>query len=341
MVLLSPALARRASRASSNSIRWHANPPSASNQKGSAGRTLTPTSTATTTTSSSSHQQAAPASTTNQSIIAELILPKAFAIGTVAGVCGSLAGMGGGFVMIPLMTSNLLRLTQHQAHGTSLFAVTTTGMAGALGYAGQVNFEAAAAIACCGMVTARLGARMTSRLSEHLLKRALGIFMICVAPLVPLKSYLVGEDEKDHDDDKTAAAAPDGALEQPDESIMTTARRVMIPATIGLGSGFMAGLFGVGGGAIVVPALTVTTDMTHVQALGTSLCAMVLPAMVGTYTHHGKGNVAMRVAPPLAMGAFVGGYLGGQLGLQSNETALRWGFSALMITLGVRTFRAA
>jgi uncharacterized protein len=270
--------------------------------------------------------------------MAEMIVPKAFAIGTVAGACGSLAGMGGGFVMIPLMTSNLLRLSQHQAHGTSLFAVTTTGMAGALGYAGQVNFEAAVAIACGGMVTARLGARMTSRLSEHSLKRALGIFMICVAPLVPLKSYLVGEEKDDH---HKTGAAPDAAVEEPYESIMTNARRVMIPATIGLGSGFMAGLFGVGGGAILVPALTVTTDMTHVQALGTSLCAMVLPAMVGTYTHHGKGNVAMRVAPPLAMGAFVGGYLGGKLGLQSNETALRWGFSAVMITLGVRTFRAA
>eukprot|EP00957_Ditylum_brightwellii_P019992 1509242-Ditylum_brightwellii.AAC.1 len=44
-------------------------------------------------------------------------------------------GMGGGFVMIPLMTSrNMLGLSQHVAHGTSLFAVATTGIAGALGY---------------------------------------------------------------------------------------------------------------------------------------------------------------------------------------------------------------
>ena len=48
---------------------------------------------------------------------------KAFGIGSLAGVLGSLAGMGGGFVMIPLMTSSLLRLPQHSAHGTSLCAV--------------------------------------------------------------------------------------------------------------------------------------------------------------------------------------------------------------------------
>ena len=106
---------------------------------------------------------------------------------------------------------------------------------------------------------------------------------------------------------------------------------------IGIGSGFLAGLFGVGGGAIVVPALTLATDMTHYQALGTSLCAMALPAMVGTGTHYMKGNVSMRVAPALATGAFLGGFLGGKLGLKTNEDALRWVFSGLMVVLGART----
>ena len=168
-------------------------------------------------------------------------LPKAFAIGSLAGVCGSLAGMGGGFVMIPLMTSSrLLGLSQHQAHGTSLFAVAATGVAGALGYQGQVQYDAAAAIAACGIVTAGFGASVTTRISAVHLKKALGVFMIMVAPLVPLKTYR-------------------------------------------------------------------------------------------------KGNVAMRVAPALAAGAFCGGYLGGRLGLQVNEDSLRWGFSGLMLTLGIRT----
>ena len=271
---------------------------------------------------------------------ASTVVPKAFGIGALAGVCGSLVGMGGGFAMIPLMTSSLLRLSQHQAHGTSLFAVTTTGMAGALGYSGQVDFEAAAAIACGGMVTARLGAMLTSKLSASTLKRALGVFMLCVAPIVPAKAYLVEYSSgKENTTESTAGNGTSG--DRDDNSVIDTAQRVMIPGTIGLGSGFLAGLFGVGGGAVVVPALTVATDMTHVQALGTSLCAMTLPAMVGTATHYSKGNVAMRVAPPLAVGAFVGGYFGGRFGQQTNETALRWAFSALMVVLGVRTFRSA
>lgn len=225
--------------------------------------------------------------------------------------------------MIPLMTSSLLRLTQHQAHGTSLFAVAATGVAGALGY-GDVQLEAAAAIAACGMVTARLGAATTTRMSEHALKRALGVFMLMVAPIVPAKTYFIQQSEN-----------PKETLDKP------LIERVIAPAMIGIGSGFLAGLFGVGGGAVVVPALTVFTDMTHYQALATSLSAMCLPAIVGTATHFAKGNVAMHVAPTLALGSFVGAYLGGRLGLYINEDALRWGFSGVMVVLGAKTLLRA
>lgn len=90
-------------------------------------------------------------------------------------------------------------------------------------------------------------------------------------------------------------------------------------------------------GAVVVPALSLATDMNHHQALGTSLCAMVLPAMVGTATHYGRGNVAMAAAPALAAGAFAGAYLGGKLGLAVPEDRLKYGFSGLMVVLGLRT----
>ena len=148
--------------------------------------------------------------------------------------------------------------------------------------------------------------------------------MLVIAPLVPAKAYLGTLNTKDQP--------------EPGDVIKPNfVRRIGPPAIIGLASGFLAGLFGVGGGAIVVPALTLCTDMSHYQALGTSLCAMTLPAIVGTTTHFSKGNVVMRIAPTLALGSFVGAYLGGKMGLQTDETTLRWGFSGLMLVLGVKT----
>uniref|UniRef100_A0A7S1VQG5 Membrane transporter protein n=1 Tax=Grammatophora oceanica TaxID=210454 RepID=A0A7S1VQG5_9STRA len=254
------------------------------------------------------------------------VAPKAFGIGTVAGTLGALAGMGGGFVMVPLMTG-VLRITQHQAHGTSLFAVAATGIAGALGYASGegdfndvVQWDSAAAIAACGMLTARLGAYTTVHLTEKFLQQALGVFMIGVAPLIPARAWTLKQAK---------------STQPADEYDIYT--KIVVPGAIGLGSGYLAGLFGVGGGAIVVPALALGTDMNHYQALGTSLCAMILPAVVGTYYHFASNHVQMRIAPALAAGSFVGAYCGGKIGLKTDENVLRWGFASLMVMLGART----
>lgn len=219
------------------------------------------------------------------------VTASSYFIGTVAGAMGSLAGMGGGFVMIPLMTSQLLRLTQHQAHGTSLFAVMATGMAGAISYGDNVQYDAAAAIALFGMISARVGAKVTSRMSEKSLKRALGVLMLTMAPCVPAKAYVMekhGQSNKREND-------REGSKKEKDD---LTLWRFVPPAFIGLGSGFLAGVFGVvsssstlhhfvfcvasfprvhinflftsqGGGVIVVPALALASDMNHYQALAT------------------------------------------------------------------------
>lgn len=87
-----------------------------------------------------------------------------FGAGAAGGGFGSLVGIGGGAVMVPIMTS-FANMTQHQAVGTSSAAVAGTGLAAAasFGSAGAVDFYAAAALASTAMLTARLGARFTSR----------------------------------------------------------------------------------------------------------------------------------------------------------------------------------
>ena len=324
---------------------------------------------------------------------------KSFSIGSLAGLLGSLVGMGGGFVMIPMMTAARqqtvatsasrgltsmwrggLGLHQHQAHGTSLFAVGTTGLAGALAYGmntnisddsapivepavrvdadsastetvntagkpkqeGLVELDTALALAATAMITARFGAITSSRLSEKSLQKALGAFMISVAPLVPGKAYLeaLHDIENPANPDIVQSHIDADKAMHPKHDGMSRMDRLLPASLIGMFSGFLSGMFGVGGGAIVVPSLVLSTDMTHHAALGTSLCAMVLPAIVGTYTHGQKGNVNWRVAPMLAFGSAVGAYFGGrEVGLNLDEGVLRAAFSCLMLVLGVKTWR--
>jgi uncharacterized protein len=243
--------------------------------------------------------------------------------------------------MIPLMTMpQLLRLSQHQAHGTSLFAVMATGLAGAISYGDVVQYDAAAAVAACGMVSARLGAKATGYMSEQVLRKMLGVLMLVMAPVIPAKSYLM--DQYDSAKLQAVEAAPEAsesrsANDQSPGEKSADPWRLLVPAMIGTVSGFLAGVFGVGGGVIVVPALTLALDLNHYQALGTSLAAMTPPAAVGVYTHYTAGNVVMRVAPFLALGAFTGAYMGGRVGLATDETTLRWGFSGVLAVLGART----
>mmetsp|Transcript_11696 Transcript_11696/g.21621 ORF Transcript_11696/g.21621 Transcript_11696/m.21621 type:complete len:453 (-) Transcript_11696:1629-2987(-) len=328
---------------------------------------------------------------TNFSLIVDQI--KSFSIGTFAGLLGSLAGMGGGFVMIPMMTAARqaisttssaskgalwrggLGLHQHQAHGTSLFAVGTTGLAGALGYGihlsgddevasqdddlvdtddakttntdlqnqprGLVELDTALALATTAMITARFGAIASSRLSERALQKALGAFMIFVAPLVPGKAYLDALQDVNNpsNPDVRKHIEEDNSM-HPEHSHMSQMERLLPASLIGMFSGFLSGMFGVGGGAIVVPSLVLSTDMTHHSALATSLLAMVMPAIVGTYTHSTRGNVNWRVAPLLALGSAFGAFFGGrEIGQHLDEGVLRAGFSVLMLVLGVKTWR--
>lgn len=230
--------------------------------------------------------------------------------------------------MIPLMTS-ALRLNQHTAHGTSLFAVAATGIAGAVSYGDAVQWQNAAAVAATAMVTSRLGARATQSMSERSLKRALGYLMLAMAPAVPAKAYIL---EKSAEKRETS----DSTLNVSDNTL--NVGQLFRSAGVGLASGYLSGLFGVGGGVIVVPALTISCpDMTHKEALATSLAAMCLPALIGTYTHYQAGNCSVPVAPYLALGALVGAYIGGKISLETDEAKLRWGFSLLLSVLGIRT----
>lgn len=189
----------------------------------------------------------------------------------------------------------------------------------------MVELDSAMAITATAMITARFGALFAARLSEKALQRALGAFMMFVAPLVPGKKYFLPENEEQ----KSAVADDSASYDH------------LLPASmIGCFSGFLSGIFGVGGGAIVVPALVLSTDTTQHTAVATSLAAMVLPSMVGVYTHYSKGNVALRVAPLLALGSAAGSYFGGRyIGSELDEDVMKAGFSVLMLVLGAKTWK--
>mmetsp|Transcript_7980 Transcript_7980/g.21898 ORF Transcript_7980/g.21898 Transcript_7980/m.21898 type:complete len:306 (+) Transcript_7980:36-953(+) len=253
-------------------------------------------------------------------------------IGLCAGIFGALAGLGGGVVMVPMLTG-FAGLSQHAAHGTSLVAVVSTGIGGCASYAshGQVDWSAACAIAASASLSAIAGARATSALSGATLKRLMGFFMMAVAPLVPLKEYIVAARPAVADGGAAGGETPGSGA-----SGLSTSQLAQCGA-MGIVSGALSGMFGVGGGSIVTPMLAFVTDLPHQAVLGTTLASMVIPSALGAHAHWRMGNVAAAALPGLLAGTALGAYVGAQLAMSVPQEALRWFFCASFVVLGAKS----
>mmetsp|Transcript_14901 Transcript_14901/g.26624 ORF Transcript_14901/g.26624 Transcript_14901/m.26624 type:complete len:315 (+) Transcript_14901:148-1092(+) len=244
-------------------------------------------------------------------------------IGFAGGFAGALCGLGGGFVVIPLLTG-FAKVTQHAAHATSLAAIVATSVGGCASYAqnNHVDFEAVLPLSAGAMLTAALGAKASSLLNAHRLKRTLGVFMIVVAPLVLCKDAIL----------KWSAQARKEENFTPKPWVQS-----LILFSLGSLTGFSSGLFGVGGGAIMVPSLALSTDLSQHTIIGTSLAAMALPSVSGALQHFRMGHLSPITALPVALGTLAGSFVGGKASAFLPDHELKLIFAAIMTVLGCRS----
>ena len=84
---------------------------------------------------------------------------------------------------------------------------------------------------------------------------------------------------------------------------------------IGVFSGILSGVFGIGGGVVIVPALIVLAGLAPVAATGTSLGALLLPVgALGAWEYYRRGDLNIRASLWIALGLFFGAWLGAKLG---------------------------
>ena len=220
--------------------------------------------------------------------------------------------------MIPLMTW-LLKFSQHQAHGTSLVAIAFSAAIGSATYffRGDVNWKASLLMAATAVFTARLGARFAHSLPEKKLKKAFGVFLVFASIMLLVKSSL----------------PVFGAN-------LSLWAGILLFLVIGAATGFLSGMMGVGGGAVMVPPMVIVGGMEQHLAQGTSLLAMVPAAATGAATHYRLGNVRTDVAWGLALGSLAGGYAGASTAALLPEPVLRAIFAGIGLIMSFRYLRS-
>ena len=111
----------------------------------------------------------------------------------------------------------------------------------------------------------------------------------------------------------------------------------VLAAIIGLIGGITSGMFGVGGGVVMVPAMMLLLGVRDIKlAVGTSLAVIIPTALMGTFKHHQHGNVDWRVVATLAPTAILGGYIGVWVTTQVSADNLKRAFGAFLVLVGLR-----
>lgn len=111
---------------------------------------------------------------------------------------------------------------------------------------------------------------------------------------------------------------------------------------IGLAAGLLSGLFGIGGGIIIVPALLLMGKMSPATATGTSLGSLLLPVgALGAWHYYKNGHLDVRASLLIALGIFLGAYFGAVLAQGLNPMIAKRAFAVFLVAVSVRIWVTA
>ena len=106
---------------------------------------------------------------------------------------------------------------------------------------------------------------------------------------------------------------------------------------IGIVAGVFSGIFGIGGGTILIPALVFFFSLTQHQAQGTTLAIMVLPiGLMAAYRYYVSGNVKLAMALWICLGFFIGGYVGATIAHLVDDNVLKKAFGVFLLIVSLK-----
>jgi uncharacterized membrane protein YfcA len=242
------------------------------------------------------------------------------ASGGVIGLILGLVGGGGSIIAVPLLVYVVGIGSPHAAIGTAAVAVTVNALAALAGHAlaGRVKWRCAGVFAVSGMIGAAFGAELGKAIDGRRLLALFGLLMIAVGVSMLRK--------------RRVAEKPDVRLTR-DSAAMLLPR--LVP--IGLGVGFAAGFFGIGGGFLIVPGLILATAMPLSFAIGTSLVVVSALGLTTATSYAISGLVDWPVTALLIAGGAAGtgaGIAAGRV-FSRHKGLLERGFAVAVIAVGL------
>lgn len=263
----------------------------------------------------------------------------AILFGAVVGFSLGLTGGGGAIFAVPLLVYGL-GVDPREAIGVSLVTVGATAVVGFLQRLrhGLVEVKTGLLFAIAGMATAPLGSWLAARIPESLLLLSFAVLMVLIAVRMWRKAQdpaermalVAGVDESG----PTCRRDPEGILH-------LTSRCALLLGAVGMAAGLLTGLFGIGGGFIIVPALVTFSCMGIQRAIGTSLLVISLVSVSGVASLFVQGRpVPLGTTAWFAVDSVAGLFAGSALAHRLGGPALQKVFAtAILVVAAFVVFR--
>lgn len=248
-------------------------------------------------------------------------------VGTCVGTFGTLIGLGGGLILVPLFMFTMLAPngttfeTVQQVIGTSLFAVTCNAVSGAYAYLRQrrIMFRAAIPFALATIPGAFTGSLVSQYFTGAGFSVAFGTLLAVLGCFMYWKS-----------NSKRATASAEG--------FDPATAKFNLPLGIALTFcvGFISTIFGIGGGIIDVPMMVFILGFPAQIAVASSTFILMVSSLVGTISHGMLGHIVLLPAVCIGAGCVLGAQIGARLSKRSKPKVLVIILSVTMVFMGIQ-----
>ena len=264
--------------------------------------------------------------------------PLSVLFGGIVGFALGLTGGGGAIFAVPLLVYGLA-VAPREAVGISLAAVGVMSFIGFLERwrVRQVELRTGLVFAVAGMLGAPVGSWLSGLIPETVILTLFAILMLIVALRMWSKAVATASGGLPVAC-STDAADVDGPACRRDINghLLLTSRCAWLLATIGIVTGVLSGLFGVGGGFVIVPALVLFSGMAIHRAVGTSLLVITLVSVSGIASHLIAGRtISVDIMALFVVGGVTGMFLGNRAGRHLSGPALQKIFAAAIVAVAI------
>jgi hypothetical protein len=238
----------------------------------------------------------------------ELIAIILTVVSLIAGILGSLLGLGGGFIIVPALS--FMNIAPNQIASTSLFSVLATSSSSTIAYAKQkrIDYRLGIKFSIFAIPGSILGAYISDLISVESFKLYFAIILITTSIYMLIRKDIRKNNKN----------------------------LIFLAYMASFFAGFISSLFGIGGGVIYMPLMIGLLAMPAKISTATSQFILLISSISGLITHVYLGHPDYLLAVILIIGTFIGAQIGARISIKIKERLLKSLVSIALIVIAIR-----